>query len=281
MIRRQRLLRVGVEAGARDLARLQRLEQRGFIDDRAPCGVDQIGGRLHARDVVARHQPARACAEHDMNADDVGGCEQLVLGGITDAGLFAGLAGQIGAPGDDLHAECLADARDLPAEFAEADDAERLALDILAERDLPAFAGFHPRVLEADLAGQFQHQPDREPGRGIADRTGAADGDATRLGGCKVERGVAHARGQQQLEFRQRVQHIRVERRAFAHGADDLEILERRDGCRARCERLRENGDIYFFGERRPVRQREGHVLIVVKDCTAQPRHRISPLLRG
>ena len=55
------------------------------------------------------------------------------------------------------HFGAIADACDLPSELAETDDAQRLALDVLAKRDLPAFAGFHAGIFKADFSRQLQH----------------------------------------------------------------------------------------------------------------------------
>src|SRR5690242_12321757 len=53
MIDRQRLDREHVDAGARDLLLLQHLEERRLVDDRTARGIDDIGGRLHAREILA------------------------------------------------------------------------------------------------------------------------------------------------------------------------------------------------------------------------------------
>ena len=46
-IQRQRLVFEHVQRRARDLTRLQRGHQRGFVHDGAAGGVDQHGGRFH------------------------------------------------------------------------------------------------------------------------------------------------------------------------------------------------------------------------------------------
>ena len=99
------------------------------------------------------------------------------------------------APGDDLHAERL----------AEADEAQRLALDVHAERELPVLAGLHPGVLPADPPGQLQHQAEGDAGGRVAVAGGAADRDAALLAGLHVDRGVVGAGGDQELELGQRL----------------------------------------------------------------------------
>ena len=99
--------------GAGDLLLLQGLQQRGFVDDRPARGVDEIAGRLHAREIGGADQAARALAQHHMDGDDVGGREQFFLAGIADADLLASLRRQVRAPGDHVHAERLRQPRDL------------------------------------------------------------------------------------------------------------------------------------------------------------------------
>ena len=107
-----------------------------------------------------------------------GVAEQIVLRDVFDADLLAALGREVLAPGDHLHAERLADAGRARAELAEAEQAERLALDVDAERDLPGLAGLHPGVLPADPAGQLEHQAEGDAGGRIAVAGGAADRDA-------------------------------------------------------------------------------------------------------
>src|SRR5207245_118711 len=63
MVEGQRLLVVDVEAGAGDRSLADRGDQRGLVDDRAARGVDQVGGRLHPRELTGAEKLARAVAE--------------------------------------------------------------------------------------------------------------------------------------------------------------------------------------------------------------------------
>src|SRR5207237_7514314 len=101
-----------------------------------------------------------------------------------------------------LHAERLADAGGTCAELAETEHAERLALYVHAERVLPEHAGFHPRMLPADPAGELEDQPEGDAGGRIAEAAGAADHDAALLTGLHVDGGVVGAGGDQELELR-------------------------------------------------------------------------------
>src|SRR6202035_2083633 len=55
MIDRQRLDREHVDRGAGDLLLLQGFQQRGFVDDRPARGVDEVGRRLHACQILTPH----------------------------------------------------------------------------------------------------------------------------------------------------------------------------------------------------------------------------------
>ena len=140
MVERQRLDVEHVEAGAGDLVVAQGRQQRRLIDDRPARGVDDIGGRLHQAELLGADQPARALREHDVDGDEVGLPEQVLLAHVVDADLLALLGREVLAPGDDLHAERLADLGGAGAELAEAEDAERHALEVGPDRGLPGHA---------------------------------------------------------------------------------------------------------------------------------------------
>ena len=173
---------------------------------------------------------------------------------------------EILAPGDRLHAHGGADPADLCAEIAEADEPKRLALEVKAERRLPAAAGAHRLELLAQMARQAKHQGDRDLGRRPARATRAADRDVVGLGGLQVDGGVALARGDQQLEVGELVEQRALEGRALAHDADHLEGGERAGGGFHIGQALVEDDDAVGLLELRPVGDAEGHVLIVVED---------------
>ena len=76
------------------------------------------------------------------------------------------------------------------------------------------------------------------PEVGIAERWGPADHDAALLGGGDVDRGVAQAGGDEELEVGQLLDHGAREGRALAHGADDVEALQRLDDVVLAAEML-------------------------------------------
>ena len=81
------------------------------------------------------------------------------------------------------------------AELAEADDAERLAVEVGADRALPESAGLEPLALVADVPGELQHQADGDGDGRAADDRRAADHDAALPGRRHVEHEVALAGG--------------------------------------------------------------------------------------
>src|SRR5262249_21169141 len=102
---------------------------------------------------------------------------------------------------------------------------------------------------------------------------GAADHDAARVGGGDVDRGVAQAGGDEELERGQFLDHRAREGDAFAHGADDVEALQRRDDLVLPAKVRVEDLDIEVTGNLRPVGRLEGDVLIVVEDRTGGGGH--------
>src|SRR5882724_13387272 len=66
MIFRQRLDVEDVEPGMADVARLQGLDHRVLIDDRAARGVDEDDSGLHLTDTLARDQAAGLVVEQEM-----------------------------------------------------------------------------------------------------------------------------------------------------------------------------------------------------------------------
>ena len=179
-----------------------------------------------------------------------------------------------------MHAQNLADLRHFGAEPAEAEERQRLALEIEADGRLPHGAGLEAGVLVADAAGEFEHQADGERGGGIAERRRAADDDVPRLRGFEIDRGVAHAGRDQEFQVRQRLDHRARERGALAHGADDGEIFQRGDDVVRRAEVVVEYGDVDIARDLRPVGHGQRDVLIVVENGAAQ-RHVVPRLHSG
>ena len=95
-----------------------------------------------------------------------------------------------------------------------------------------------------DLRGQFQHQADRQRRGRIAAPLRSAQHHLMVFRGLQIERGIAHARGDQEFQFGQRVEQRAGKRRSLAHRADDLEIFQRAGSGLRRRKRLVEYRDI-------------------------------------
>src|SRR5205085_5080540 len=96
------------------------------------------------------------------------------------------------APRNQLHADRLADLTHLRAELAEAQEAQRLAGELDAERRLPEHTGLHAVILVADLARELEHDADRQLRGRLAGGFGDADDDAARRRALEIDRSIAH-----------------------------------------------------------------------------------------
>ena len=162
------------------------------------------------------------------------------------------------------------------AELAQPKHAKRHAFEVRADGDLPLVAGVQTRVLVADVAGQFEHQPDGDSGGRAAERAGAADRDAARLGRLGIDRGVAHAGGDEELQVGERVDHGFRKAGPLAHGDDDLEALQRLDDVIRAAEMLVEDLELDVTLDLGPIGDLEDDVLVIVENCAAN-RHDFHP----
>src|SRR5467141_1715415 len=80
VIRRQRLYVEYVDRRAGDLLVLQHADQSLLVDDRPARSIDQPGRWPHSLQLRGPYQAARTAAQHQMDRQDVGPLEQLVLG---------------------------------------------------------------------------------------------------------------------------------------------------------------------------------------------------------
>src|SRR6267154_4326463 len=111
--RRERLNVEYVDRRAGDLLVPQRADQSLFIDDRPARRIDQPGRRLHSLQLRGPYQAARTAAQHQMDRQDVGPLDQLVLGDQNRARGFGGLWPHVLAPGNQIHSKSDPDPRDL------------------------------------------------------------------------------------------------------------------------------------------------------------------------
>ena len=203
-----------------------------------------------------------------MDAHDVGASEELVLRDRLGRGLGRARGAEVRAPCDHVHPEGVRDRHHRRADPPEADEAERLLVQLGAERVLPP-AGADPRVLGRDRAHQRKDQrPGELDGVTRAPPRPAHD-DATASGGVEVDRGVAHAGRHQQAQVGQPFEARGVETRALAHRDDDLGAGERRDQGVVAVERLVERLHVAAAPQVLPRARRERDPLVVVEDHDA------------
>jgi hypothetical protein len=87
--------------------------------------VDEPRRRLHQGKLGAPDQASGAPAQDEMHRDDVRLAKQRRLVDESGVGGTGRLLGQVLAPGDHLHSEGKADARDFFSDVAQPDDRER------------------------------------------------------------------------------------------------------------------------------------------------------------
>ena len=154
----RRLLDEDVDAGAGDLAGLDRLGEV-LLDDQAAAGaIDDAHAVLHLGDRRRVDDVLGLLGERRVQGDEVGALEQLVEIDLLDAELQGALVGEIGVVGDDAHLQPDGALGDDRADIAAADDAERLGGDLDAhEAVLLPLAGLGGDVGGGNLAGDREH----------------------------------------------------------------------------------------------------------------------------
>ena len=185
----RRLLLEDVERGAADLARLDRVGERGLVDEIAARGVDDADAFACARaSRSALTRLARLRRRRHVQRHVVGAREQVVERDELHAEVGRDLLGDERIVGDDPHAERRGAARDFLADAAQAGEAERLVAHFFAEELLLLpLALLHRGVGRGKVAGERQHERHRE--FGDADAVGAGrvhDDDAAGAGGGDV-----------------------------------------------------------------------------------------------
>ncbi len=120
-----------VERGAADLAGLEAGEQRVEVDQLAAGAVDDPHAVLHRGDRLGVDQADRLRRLRHVHGDHVGAAEELVeLGHALDAELAEALGGDELVEGDHVHLEGLGAFGDELADATEADDPDRLAVEL-------------------------------------------------------------------------------------------------------------------------------------------------------
>ena len=188
MAGRRRLLGEDVHRGAGDAALAQRPGQRRLVHRGPAPDVDEVGRRLHARELTRADHPLRLGRQRGRHHDHVGALQQLGQSLGTEPGLRQpplGIAGAgraivgIGAlrrmplERDDAHAEGGGrHARQLAADAAVADDAEGGAAHLGRHEQRPALRIGRPAAARLPLdhawhtVGQGQQHGQRVLGDG-------------------------------------------------------------------------------------------------------------------
>src|SRR5262245_66647828 len=102
----------------------------------AARGSDEIGVRLHQRELPRAYHAARAFVERAVDRHEVGAPQQLVERHLDRTARGDRLLVETRIAGDDLHAEeAPAELGDAAADIADADDADGAPLDVIAHED--------------------------------------------------------------------------------------------------------------------------------------------------
>ena len=264
MIGGQRFLVEDIEGRPGDAPVLQYVDQGGLVDDGAARGVDEVRRRLHQRELGRADDADRALPQRQVDGDDVGAAEEIMLSDPLDAELRRPFRRQVLAPGDDVHGERLGDGGHLGADVPEADEAKGLVRKRAAKGVVPA-PGAKGRVLLRDVAKQRQDQAPGQLAGGGAEFPGAGDDDASLQRRIDVDLAAVPATGDQKLEAGKPLQEGARERRALARRDDDVETREAFDQRVLVRQVIVENRDLDAFGQRVPVGHLPHHVEIIVQ----------------
>ena len=160
-----------------------------------------------------------------MDGQHVGPAEQLVGGHIHRPRLFGGLAGEVRAPRDDVHAERRPDTCHPGADPAQAEHAEHFAGELAAERGLPA-AGPHRQGFVDDPPGRREDERPGEFDGGLDVAAGRAHVNAVLLCGRGVDRRVVRSGRRDHLQVLETLDDVARQRRPLPHDADHVERPE-------------------------------------------------------
>src|SRR6266545_4616086 len=164
-----------VERSGRDLARLQRLQQRVLVDELTARGVDEPGAVAELGEHLSADRSARLVRQRRVQRDEVGGGVELVGSLRTlDGELAETLFRDEGVMRHDAHLEPERPPRDLLVDAPEA-------------RPLPASLR-ERRVRLRDVARESEQEADRVLGSGDDRRLGRVrNDDAPTRGGFDVD----------------------------------------------------------------------------------------------
>ncbi len=162
-----RLLLEDVDRRPGDLARFERRDQRGLVDELASRRIHDSHAVAHLRDRFRADRVARLVVEGQVEGDEIGPCEHLVEGSALDTELAKALGRDERVVGEHLHLQADRPTGDLASDPAEAEHAQHLVgeLDPAPLRTLPASCDQRGMRL-GDVARERDQQPDRVLGCG-------------------------------------------------------------------------------------------------------------------
>ena len=187
VIGRGRLDFENVEGRSGDLARLEPLEEGGFVDQSAARAVDDAHAGFHDFDPRRVHEMFGLGRHRHVQGDEVG-LGNGFLDGLAELNTHRlGLArGEVGIVGDHTHAEAHRALREFGADAAHAENGEGLVVELDAGIGLASFleASLDDRLVAlGDVAGERHHQGEGVLGRGNGVTAGRVHHDDAVFGG--------------------------------------------------------------------------------------------------
>ena len=233
------LLLEHIEAHRGHLARGHEVGHRGHVEDAAAGAVDEDHAVFHGSQLGGAEKPHGLGGLGQVDGDEVGQGEDL-LHRVEQLHTQRGgpLGAAVGVVPHETHAEAAGALGHEPADAAEAEDGERLLVELGAGEGgaLPR-ARVHGRVGLGQAAGAGQEQRHGVlGGRDDVGGGGVADDDAALRGGLHVDVVDGHAGSPDDLEAAGRVQELR---RHLGLGAHDERVVGgdgRRQGLRRQVE---------------------------------------------
>ena len=161
----ERMLRLGlalpgVDAHGGDVPALQGPHQGLLVVETAASDVDQPHARLHHRDLGIVDHVHGLFGARGVDGDEVGLTQQLFeRGPLLDVQVGEPGVGDVGVVRDDLHGEAVGPLRHQPADAAQADDAQGLAVELAAlELGAAPLAALDEAVGPGDVAAAGQDE---------------------------------------------------------------------------------------------------------------------------
>src|SRR6202158_2273898 len=263
--RRQRLNVEYVDRRAGDLLVLQHADQSLLFDDRPARRIDQPGRWLHSLQFRCPHQAARTAAQHQMDRQDIGPLEQLVLGNQDCARGFGGLGRHVLAPGNQIHSKSAPDPRDLRPNPPKSQNAQGLSTEIGAYCLLPA-AGSDGVAFRHNMSRGGQDQRPGKFDRGVRPIPRVNHCDPMVARSLDIDRRVSRSRRGNELEIGKALNDVAGQRGPLAHNTNDIKRQQPLNhGVRIAAAVLK-YGDLRSITEQRPIGALKRRILVIVQN---------------